>query len=95
VTHGHQKPDANRAEIVDAARRIGCGWWDLPDACDGLLLSRQTGLHIVEIKTPKTRDDLTKRERLLQCMCLEMGIPYNIVTSVDELISLAGLGVVT
>ena len=83
------KPDSNKAEIVAAIRQLGAVWVDMGREAgfDGLLLYRGM-LHIVEIKHPDTRFDLTPHEREIQLQAHLQEVDYCVITSVEEAVAL-------
>ena len=87
----HPKPDANRIEIVDVWRALGCIWIDADEyaGCDGFLIA-PNGVHIVEIKNPRRDWSLTPREKQCQRKVEQMGQKYNIVMYPEYAAVLAG-----
>ena len=86
------KPDSNKAEIVAFLRNCGRDWEDARrDAGhDGWILDYGK-THLVEIKHPETRNKLTRAERRMRVICESLGIPYNIITSIEEVRLLIGV----
>ena len=84
--------DSNEREIVNFWRRVGCDW--IPQSreagFDGLLFA-PNGMHIVEIKHPDTRNDLTPRERTTKKNVEFHGDKYNIITTLAEAAALIGM----
>lgn len=89
----HPRPDSNKRELVDFWRRIGCVVLvhDVYAGCDLTLVCPKTGVHLVELKTPATRADLTPREKKLQAELEEVGGKLEIVCDLDEAARLAGV----
>jgi hypothetical protein len=87
----HPRPDQNRKEIVDVWRTLGCIWIDADEfaGCDGFLLS-PLGVHIVEIKNPRTYWSLTPREEKRKQEVEQMGHVYNIILRPEDAAILAG-----
>jgi hypothetical protein len=88
------KPDGNKAEIVAGLRQIGVVWIDQDRNAgfDGLALSIINGKHIIEIKNPTERWKLTPAEQDRKIQCELRGIPYNIVTTLEEALMVCGYG---
>ncbi len=79
--------DKNEAEYVELWRKAGCLWIKLHpgDGCDGILVSPQTGIHIVEVKNPEGfGTSLTTTELKMKLEVESRGATYNVVTTLEE-----------
>ena len=87
----HSRRDTNERAIVQFWRSVGCDW--IPQSreagFDGILFAAN-GMHIVEIKRPECRDDLTDNERRTKANIEFHGDKYNVITSVEEAAYLIG-----
>lgn len=87
-----RRVDANQVCIVQTIKSLGGGWIETsadPRAgCDGILLYKGRA-YPVEIKNgamPPSKRKLTPNEQETQKKCAWRGVPYLILTSVDETI---------
>jgi peptide methionine sulfoxide reductase MsrA len=87
----HPKPDANKKEIVEVIKIMGCIWIDQDKyaGLDGFLVA-SNGIHAVEIKNPAYRWELTDREKRCREEIERLGQKYNIIQTQDEALTLAG-----
>lgn len=88
------RTDGNQPDIVKALRQLGAEWVDTSadprSGCDGIVLWRGRSL-ITEIKNGSlsaSRRKLTDNEQETQAKCEAHGVPYLILTSVDQAIDL-------
>lgn len=89
-----KRVDQNQAAIVAAIRAIGGEWIDTSadprSGCDGIALWRGRSL-VAEIKNgklPPSARKLTDNEERTRAKCESRGIPYLILTSVDQAVDL-------
>ena len=82
--------DSNEKSILAFFEGIGAAWIRHDIGCDGFLLYRGQ-LYVVEIKTPATRSHLTKAERDLQAEAMRCGVPYHVITSIQEAAEMLGV----
>lgn len=85
------KRDANEKELVKIWRQLHCHWiaMDRNAGFDGVLISPFTGVHIVEVKNPMRKWELTEAETMQKQECEARGVIYNIIQTDDEAIQLA------
>jgi hypothetical protein len=85
------KRDANEKALVELWRGMHCMWiqMDRRAGFDGLLISPWTGVHIVEIKNPNVRYELTPNEEKVQAEVEARGVIYNIILTDEQAIKLA------
>ena len=84
--------DANEADILDLWRALGCHVIPQPrqNGFDLVLVARN-GVHVVEIKNPARRWELTDAERARKAKIEAAGGVYHIITTHDEARRLVGL----
>jgi len=57
------------------------------------MLAYRGQLHVVEIKRPTERGRLTENERCVRDLLGLMGIPYNVISTIEEAAELIGASV--
>lgn len=84
------KRDANEKELVQVWRQLHCHWMpmDRNAGFDGVLISPITGVHIVEVKNPARKWELTEAEKETKQEVEARGAIYNIIQTVDEAVYL-------
>lgn len=84
--------DANEAGILDLWRALGCHVVPQPrqNGFDLVLVARN-GVHLVEIKNPARRWELTEQEQRRKEKIEAAGGVYHIITTYDEARKLIGL----
>ena len=89
------RTDANQTEIVEGLRKIGAVviiTSQLKNAFD-ILVAYRSKLYIMEIKDgkkPKSSHRLTEGELKCKAKVEGVGVPYNVVLSLDEAIRVVG-----
>lgn len=86
------RQDQNHTALLRVARDIGAAIVDthaLPGALD-VLIGYRGRLHLVEIKAPGKRDDLTAAERLTIARLARVGVAVPVVETADELLRAIG-----
>ena len=90
----YSRRDDNELQIVNIWRRMGRIWipQDRNAGFDGILIDHER-VYIVEIKQPKT-GRLTEAEKVCKARIEAMGVPYNIITTLEEAAQLIGLDMI-
>lgn len=96
MRRSNNRTDANQAEIVDALRKVGCGWLGLSGdpslGCDGLVVWRGKILvcEIKDDKKPPSQRKLTPTEAKRKLWCEVHRIPYVILLNPDQALEAIG-----
>lgn len=83
--------DKNEAEYVELWRRSGCYWIPMKAGAgfDGVLVSPQTGIRIVEVKNPLGfGTKLTDREQEVREQVILRGAAYDVIATLEEALKL-------
>ena len=84
--------DNNEADILDLWKALGCHWIPQPrqNGFDLVLIARN-GAHIVEIKNPARKWELTEAEQRRKAKVEAAGGTYHIIQTYDDARRLVGL----
>ena len=83
--------DKNEKALVELWAASGCVWIQqmAGQGCDGILIA-PNGVHIVEIKNPEYKWDLTDTEKETKKMVEFVGQKYNIIENDEQALELVG-----
>lgn len=91
MTHSRHSPgsrDKNEKPITEYLRRANVLYFLLPEGAGADILLYTSPMMLIEIKNPDTRKDaqkLTEKEKEIQAHCKEIGIPYHVIFTPEEM----------
>ena len=83
----YDKPDANTAEIVADARKLGRKLWYIGRPVD-LLMAWNDVLYFIEVKPPGKK--LTNGQLETRRLLAEVGVELHVVYSLEDLLAIGG-----